>query len=188
MTLSSKAKWIGLLAASLVAWALTVLFDLFPVAFGVLGNRLASTPDPYLPDITQLKNWITLYAFFGLPIAVPFVSIAGFILWNRQERRGRTSKSDAWWSGAIVGLSLGAALSGLTFLNGLQTQADPHSSFNSWNYGYQVTRDGMPTALGWLFQLFDVATTTFTGAVAGLSAWALARLVDRKPSRIVHDT
>ncbi|GAA0868569.1 hypothetical protein GCM10009116_05920 [Brevundimonas basaltis] len=184
MTTSARTKIFGLLAAALVAWVLTVVFDLAPMVLVPLTDRIFGAEIPTGIDPVQLRNIITLYAAFGLPIAVPFVLIAGYPVWKRSESRGRTHKRDAIWLGAIVGLLLGLAFAAYIFVYGLQTMADPNSSFNSWSYGYQMTADGMPTALGWAFQLLDIVLTAITGAAAGLTAWTVATLMEarRRPA------
>ena len=79
-----------------------------------------------------------------------------------------------------MGLILGFALAAYIFIYGLQTMADSNASFDSWTYGYQMMADGMPTALGWGFQLLDVALTGVTGALAGLTAWTVAATMNRQ--------
>ena len=168
------SKIAGLIAAAVVAWLLTVLFDLAPTVLSM------ARPTPYSPHPDQLRNVVTLYAVFGLPVALVFVLAAGYPAWRRWERLGRTHRRDAIWLGAISGLLLGLALGGVIFLNGVQMRLDPHSSANSWSYGYQMVSDGMPTALGWAFQIFDLALTTVTGAAAGLAAWQTAWLMEAR--------
>jgi len=184
MTTSAKTKIVGLLAAAMVAWALTVVLDLAPMVLAPLLDRIFGVEMPTGIDSVQLRNIVTLYAVFGLPIAVPFVLIAGFPVWKRWESRGRTHKRDAIWLGAIVGLLLGLAFAAYIFIYGLQTMAAPNASFNSWSYGYQMTADGMPTALGWTLQVLDIALTAVTGAAAGLTAWTVATLIEaqRRPA------
>lgn len=131
-------------------------------------------------DPVQLQNIVTLYAFFGLPVAVVFVPLVGYPIWKRAERRGQTNLRNALWAGAFVGLLLGFALAAYIFIYGLQTMANPNASFDSWTYGYQMMADGMPTALGWGFQLVDVVFTGVTGALAGLTAWTVAATMNRR--------
>lgn len=180
MTTSPGAKVTGLLAASCVAWTLTTLFDVAPIVLGAVGERIMGVQNLTPLDPVQLRNIVSLYAFFGLPIAVAFVPLVGYPIWKRAERRGRTSLRDAFWAGALVGLLLGFALSAYIFIYGLQTMADPGASFDSWTYGYQTMDDGMPTILGWSFQLLDVVFTGVTGAVAGLTAWTVAATMTRQ--------
>jgi len=184
VTTSARTKIFGLLAAALVAWVLTVMFDLAPMVLVPLTDRIFRAEIPTGIDRVQLRSIVTLYAAFGLPIAVLFVLIAGYPVWKRSESRGRTHKRDAIWLGATVGLLLGLAFAAYIFVYSLQTMADLNSSVNSWSYGYQMTADGMPTALGWTFQLLDIALTAITGAAAGLTAWRVATLMEarRRPA------
>lgn len=174
MTASPGSKFTGLLAASFVAWTLTTLFDVAPIVLGAVGERIMGVQDLTPLDPVQLRNIVSLYAFFGLPIAVVFVPLVGYPIWKRTERRGQTNLRDAFWAGALVGLLLGFAIAGYIFVYGLQTMANPNASFDSWTYGHQTMDDGMPTILGWSFQLLDVVFTGVTGAVAGLTAWTVA--------------
>lgn len=88
----------------------------------------------------------------------------------RRRRRPLRSVRNALILGAIVGALIGFALALLNFAMGFQTYLDDNSSYESWSYGYQVTRDGLPTALGWVFELPNVLYFTFAGAIGGFVA------------------
>ncbi len=180
MTTSPGSKIAGLLVASIVAWALTTLFDVGPIILGAAGERIMGFENLTPMNPVQLQNIVTLYAAFGLPVAVVFVPVVGYPIWKLAERRGQTKLRNALWTGGLVGLILGFALAAYIFIYGLQTMANPDASFDSWTYGYQMMADGMPTALGWGFQLLDVALTGVTGALAGLTAWTVAAIMNRR--------
>ncbi|OYX55593.1 MAG: hypothetical protein B7Y86_13130 [Brevundimonas subvibrioides] len=180
MSTSPSSKVAGLLMASIVAWALTTLFDIGPIILGAAGERIMGFENLTPMDPVQLRNIVTLYAFFGLPVAVVFVPLVGYPIWKRAERHGQTTLRNALWAGGLVGLILGFALAAYIFIYGLQTMANPNASFDSWTYGYQTMDDGMPTVLGWSFQLMDVVFTGVTGALAGLAAWTVAATMNRR--------
>ena len=120
---------------------------------------------------------IWFFALFGAPIAIVMGLLIGLPVWKRAEDKPLRSMRSALIYGSIAGVSIGLIflLLGLAF--GLHTFLDDRSSYNSWSYGYQVTKDGLPTALGWLVQLKSLLFYCGAGAAGGLVARfvALAR-------------
>lgn len=96
MTTSPSSKVAGLLVASIVAWALTTLFDIGPIILGAAGERIMGFENLTPMDPVQLRNIVTLYAFFGLPVAVVFVPFVGYPIWKRAERHGQTTLRNAF--------------------------------------------------------------------------------------------
>jgi hypothetical protein len=108
--------------------------------------------------------------FFGLPLTLLLSIAIGLPVWKHAESRPLRSRRDALKIGAAVGASMGVFFLVLNLIIGLQTYLDPNSSSEDWTYGYQVTRDGLPTVLGWLFELLNLLYFALAGAVGGLAA------------------
>lgn len=172
--LSRGQKIRGLLAAAAVAWALTTLVDL---GWPTLEVWFASTfleYDGYVPPAAQVVSWIALYAIFGLPLALIVCLAVGIPAWRFAETRGLATSLDAVKVGAVVALIVGLTGIILGVLTSLPTALSDSSTFNSWSWGRQVVRDGLPTPLGWVFIAIDLLATVGIGCVAGWTAWAVA--------------
>jgi hypothetical protein len=164
----------GLLAAAAVAWALTTLIDL---GWPILQLWFASTflqYDGYVPPLAQVVSWIALYAIFGLPLALIVCLAIGFPAWRFAEKKGLATRLDAVRVGAVVALIIGLTGIILGVLASLSTALNDSSTFDSWSWGRQVVRDGLPTPLGWVFTAIDLLATVGIGCVAGYAAWTVA--------------
>lgn len=176
--LSTERMLLGLAAAALSGLVSYVVLEL-----GVMVLRLfaATIVFGYAWENLPVISMAAFYLFFGLPIAL-FLSVAiGLPVWKRAESRPLRSRRDALKIGAAVGAGIGLLFAALGFLSGLQTYLDPHASFDSHTFGYQVTRDGLPTLLGWVFEALTMLYFTLAGAIGGLVArWVvLSRFVSR---------
>jgi len=130
---------------------------------------------------SQILSTAAFYLFFGLPIAVALSIAVGLPVWKRAEARPLRSARNALLLGAAVGALIGLILAALNIALGLETYLNENYEYNSWTYGYQVTRDGLPTLLGWLFEILTLLYFAIAGAVGGLVArWvALPRTLKR---------
>jgi hypothetical protein len=172
--LSRWQKTRGLLAAAAVAWALTTLVDL---GWPTLEVWFASTfleYDGYVAPVAQVVSWIVLYAIFGVPLALIVCLAVGFPAWRFAESKGLATRFDAVKVGAAVAFIVGLSGIILGVLSSLPTALSDSSTFNSWSWGGQVVRDGLPTPLGWVFTAIDLLATVGIGCVAGLVAWTVA--------------
>ncbi len=172
--ISRWQKTRGLLAAAAVAWALTTLVDL---GWPILRLWFATTflqYDGYVPPPAQVVSWIELYAIFGLPLALIVCFAIGFPAWRFAEKRGLATRLDAVKVGAVVGFVVGLTGIILRVLAALPTALNDNSTFESWSWGRQVVRDGLPTPLGWVFTGIDLLATVGIGSVAGWVAWVIA--------------
>ncbi len=90
------------------------------------------------------------------------------------ESRPLRSSRDAVALRAIVGATIGdCSFLTLKLIMGLAVYLNPNSSSGSWRWGYQVTKDGLPTLFGWLFELLNLLYFTLAGLAGGLAArWA----------------
>ena len=129
----------------------------------------------YVPNPQSYLNAVVLYAIFGIPLALVVCFAVGFPAWRFAETRARASKVDAMIVGAGTGLVVGVVGIALSFSLGLQTALDDQSSYNSWSWGRQIIRDGLPTLVGWVYWLADLAVTVLIGAAAGFTAWRTTR-------------
>jgi hypothetical protein len=125
-------------------------------------------------EAIEVGDMVTTYLVYGLPLALVLGLAIGLPVWKRTESRGLRSRRDAMTTGATVGAIIGLLLLLTSFLGGLQTYLDDSFTFDSWRYGYQVTRDGLPTPLGWLLNLLQLLYFAAAGAIGGLTARAVA--------------
>ena len=119
------------------------------------------------PQVSQI---MLLYGTFGLPVSLILSIVVGLPMWEYAEARQLRASRHAVALGAVVGAIIGLLFAAFTFIAGLPTYLDNYSSFNSYRWGYQVTRDGIPTLLGWLLELVDVLYLSVAGAAASLAA------------------
>ena len=119
---------------------------------------------------THFFETIWFFALFGAPVALVMGLLVGLPVWKVAEDRPLRSKQSALVYGSIAGAVIGLILLLLGLAVGLQTFLDDRSSYNSWSYGYQVTKDGLPTALGWLIQLKTLLFYCAAGALGGFAA------------------
>lgn len=162
------ARMIAGLAAAAMAGlvsfiVLTLSVDLlrFGVASAFFGHEWR---DP------QVFSRAAFYLFFGCPLALLFSFAIGLPVWKHAESKPLRSRGDALRIGAAVGAAIGFLLLLANFVSGLLTYLNPNASYDGWTYGYQVTRDGLPTLIGWLFELLNVVYFSLAGAVGGLVA------------------
>lgn len=171
-TLSSRQMAVGIFVAALIAWLLTVATDIWlPVGEAIFRKNVLGYRGR-IPELAQLWGITTLYAVFGIPIALVVSFAVGFPVWRYMDAKGLRSSGDAIRAGAFAGLIISLVSIALSLLLGLATAADDNSSFSSWAYGQQVIDDGLPTTFGWLMKFLSVVTTIVIGAAAGLGAWA----------------
>lgn len=164
-------KILGLFAAAAVAWSLTTLTDVGWSSLQVWFAAAFLDYDGYVAPPSQVLSWVALYAFFGLPVALIVCLVIGLPAWGWTQRRGLVGWANALKVGAGVGLFVGVVVLALSLWSGLSTALDDSASYNSWSWGRQVIKDGMPTLLGWVFWLIDLAVTVLTGCAAGAAAW-----------------
>ena len=117
---------------------------------------------------------IWFFVLFGAPIAVVMGLLVGLPVWKVAEDRPLRSRRSALIYGSIAGGCIGLIFLFLGLAIGLHTYLDERSSYNSWSYGYQVTRDGLPTAVGWLIQFKTLLFYCASGAIGGFAARTVA--------------
>jgi hypothetical protein len=122
----------------------------------------------------QIYETILFFLLFGAPIAVFSGLLVGFPVWRMAEDRILRSNRSALIYGSLTGGCIGLMFLVLELAIGLNTFLDDRSSYDSWSYGYQLTRDGMPTALGWLAELKTLVFFFAAGAVGGFVARTVA--------------
>lgn len=132
------------------------------------------------PPILELAS---LYLIFGLPISLIMSLAIGLPLWKRAESRPLRTRRDALRLGALVGGLIGVAFLLLNILLGLQTYLSDSSSYDSWSHGYQTIHDGLPTPIGWVFEILNLLYFALAGAVGGLVARWVAFPRSMKRSR-----
>lgn len=167
---SPMQKAVGLVVASLVGWLLITSQALgWPFVELSVANTFFGK-DADLPSWGQTARWMYLYAILGLPIALIVCFAVGWPMWILAEKKVFRSLSDAAELGARVGFIIGAGGIVLGFLLGLQITLDDQWSFDRFRWGYQVTRDGLPTLLGLALQLLGLLWTALVGAASGFFA------------------
>jgi hypothetical protein len=171
-TLSNRQMAFGIFVAALIAWLLTVASDIWLPAGEAIFRKNFLGYRGRIPELAQLWSITTLYAVFGIPIALVVSFAVGFPVWRYMDAKGLRSSGDAIRAGALAGLIISLVSIALSLLSGLATAADDNSSFSSWTYGQQVIDDGLPTTFGWLMKFLSAVTTIVIGAAAGLGAWA----------------
>ncbi len=162
---------LGLAAAAAVGLAvyigITLLSHLLElgVASLVFGEKWTT------PPILQI---VLLYLILGLPLSFALSVAIGLPIWRRAESRTLRSGRHAAKLGAMAGAIIGLLVVAFGFLMGLLTYLDANASFSKWIWGYQVREDGLPTLVGWAFEIVNVACFTLAGSAGGLAArWAV---------------
>ena len=164
--LSTGRMLLGLAAAAVAGLCSYVVLELGVTVLRLVVATVAFGHEWKEP---QVFSTATFYLFFGLPVALILSVAIGFPVWKQADSRPLRSPRDASKIGAVVGAGIGILFVLLDFLSGLRTYFGP-GSFDSYTYGYRVTRDGLPTLLGWLFQVLSVLYFTIAGAIGGLAA------------------
>jgi hypothetical protein len=168
----------GLLIAAVVAWALTLLTDFGAALATLLAAPLFGQSIPV--EQTPAFAWFAwYYLILGLPVALTVCLVFGWPLWALLDRRGVRGSASALRTGAMFGFIVGLIANGVPLIYGLETALDENATYESSSYGFQLIKDGLPTALGWLFTALDVAVTAGVGAIAGLTAWRFAQKRDQ---------
>ena len=150
---------VGLLSYTVLEAGTDLLTQL--IAFRFFGFEWS---EPYFFEM------VGVYLLFGTPAALVFGLVIGLPVWKVAEDRPLRSKRSALVYGSITGSLIGLILLLLGLVAGLQTFLDDTSSYDSYSFGYQVTKDGLPTALGWLLQLKMLLFFFAAGALGGIAA------------------
>ena len=116
---------------------------------------------------------VILYLSFGLPIALVLSLTVGFPIWKRAEARSDRSRRSALIMGATTAAVIGLLLTFLNLLAGLPYYLTD-STYNEYFHGYQVSKDGLPTLLGWFFVLLNFIYLAVAGSIGGLTARCIA--------------
>jgi len=163
----------GLLAASIVSWALLTFLSVGVPIIVVHVVEAFDDHGSFAPSLFQIFTLLVLYAAYGIPIALLACFILGFPIWKYAEARGLRTPRDATKVGAVVGLLIGLINIVIGFIVGLQTALDDNSSYNSYSWGHQIIDDGLPTLLGWVLEVGKLLVTVMFGCIAGrAAAWA----------------
>ncbi len=173
------AKWRGLLIAAVFAWAgssiiMFVVPELRSAIFAAFIGRDYSFDTP----MATVLAWVNVLVFYGLPIALMGVLLLGFPFWAWAERQGLTTHVDAISAGAKAGLVI-VVLEVLATLFFAMTTL---GTSQSHTYGFELSENGFPTLLGWLFFASDAALTVILGAATGLVARIVAGEPRKKPT------
>jgi hypothetical protein len=169
--LSTSRMLLGLAAASVVGLA-SYVFLLFGA--DLLQAAVAAVISGHEWEATNVSELAAIYLVFGWPVALILSLAVGYPVWKRADSRPFRSARAALSFGAVVGALIGLGFTILTLVVGLRTYLDHGTSFDSWSYGYQVTRDGLPTLIGWAFELLNILYLAAAGAIGGLTARRVA--------------
>lgn len=165
---SKKQKILGLSSAALVGWALITLIDIgWPSVDQILFMWIFDRTPRHQTPWETFRTGILIYAAFGIPIAIIGSFVIGYPIWRCAERRGFSSYVDSMKLGALTALILGGAGVIIGVCLGLSIALDPNASSSTFWWGFETSRDGLPTLLGWLFTMFDMISTVLVGLVAG---------------------
>ncbi len=176
--LTTKRMLLGLTAAAAAGLAALIGITFASNLLQLAVATLVSNEEWRTPPVFQ---GVLLYAVLGFPLSLIFSVAIGLPVWKRAESRPLRSSGDAIALGANVGATIGLLLLTFSLVMGLRTYFDDNSSYNSWSWGYQVTKDGLPTLFGWLFKLLDVLYFILAGAAGGLAArWTALPKVERQ--------
>ncbi|CAN7426836.1 hypothetical protein LJR231_002763 [Phyllobacterium sp. LjRoot231] len=165
--MTTSRMLLGLTVAAITGLAafvgLTLASDLLQLGVATLVSGEALRTPPVLQPVL-------LYAVFGFPLSLILSVAVGLPVWEHAESRPLRSSRDAVRLGASVGATIGLLSLTFNLIIGLAVYLDPNSSSDSWRWGYQVTKDGLPTLFGWLFELLNVLYFALAGAAGGVAA------------------
>lgn len=175
--LSTRRMRLGLAAAAVAG---LISYIVLLLAFNVLEASVATLAFGRRWEDLRILGPAMLYLIFGLPIALLLSFAVGLPIWKRSEARAFRSRRSAWILGASTGAVIGLLLAFIGLLLGLGIYFDD-SSYNEYHYGYQVSRDGLPTVLGWIFELLNVIQLAVAGSIGGLTArWIALPAVSKR--------
>jgi hypothetical protein len=160
---------LGLAAAAVIGVISYTILELgiVVVLTALSGRELKGAP---------LFNVALVYMIVGMPIAL-FLSLAvGLPIWKFAEVRRLRSRRSALILGASTGAVIGLLLSLLPLVFGLLSK----SSYNEWQGGHQIVRDGLPTLRGWFYMLVYLMQLAAVGSIGGLTAhWVAAPAISK---------
>ena len=165
--LSMRRKMLGLVCGSLVGLLSYIALE---AGSDLLAELLAHQFFGYEWRDPHFFETIWFFALFGAPVTLVMGPLIGLPVWKVAEERPLRSQRSAVIYGSIAGAGIGLIFLLLGLAVGLQTFLDDRVCYNSWSYGYQVTKDGLPTALGWLVQLKTLLFYCGAGALGGIAA------------------
>lgn len=171
MPISTPRMIVGLVVGSLAG---LVSYIFFAVSSALVTDFLIRGSSELEWRDLQIVEQVLLYFMFGAPIAMFMGLLVGLPLWRMAEQKVARSIKSALLYGSITGGCIGLIFLIFELATGLDTFLDDSSSYETWSYGYQITRDGLPTALGWLMQLKSLVFFSTAGAVGGFMARAVA--------------
>ncbi|HEX8388912.1 MAG TPA: hypothetical protein VF636_07835 [Sphingomonas sp.] len=160
----SRRTW-GLMAAAIVAWTCLTASDLAPW----IADDWWSGKQVGRALLAKAASLLWLYALFGLVPALMITAAVGGLAWTWADRRGLKRKRDAIRVGLCAGAALGAVSLWMTWS---QTGDDTASILQ--NGVYVVFADEALSPGEWGRELAELAWTTITGGLAGLTAWRVA--------------
>ncbi|WP_390550591.1 hypothetical protein [Qipengyuania sp. MTN3-11] len=165
--LKTRRMMVGLVCGSLVGLLCYISLE---AATDLLTQLIAREFLGFESRDLHIFETVWIFALFGAPVAIFMGLLVGLPVWKVAEGRPLRSKRSALIYGAIAGAFIGLIFLLLGLAIGLSTFLDDRSSYNSWSHGYQVTRDGLPTALGWLIQIKTLLFYCAAGAIGGVAA------------------
>jgi hypothetical protein len=160
---------LGLVAAAVVGLGAYFLVTTGEMYAEITVAQLAFGKDDLPPRLSEVLDFLSGYALLGLPISILFCLVVGIPVWKHAESQPLRSRRHAMLLGALAG-----GIIGILFLMLGLILALGNSGYNEWHWGYQVTRDGWPTLLGWFLQLLNVVYFAIAGVFGGLAARAVA--------------
>lgn len=113
---------------------------------------------------------VGIFTLFGFPVAITLGLLLGLPLWKFADSRGAHSRKHAASYGAGIGLAMGLIMLGWKIANGLRIYLDDSADYNTYGLGYLITKDGMPTAIGWALEFLTLLFFIVAGGLAGIVA------------------
>ena len=169
--LSMPRMVVGLIAAAVVG---CIVYSSLEAVSALLGEVIATLFFDFVWKDTQFWEMLGIYVSFGTPVAIVACLLIGLPVWMYADSMPLRSRRSSLKIGAGVGVAIGLLFLAFNIVMGVQTYLDDSASFNAWRFGYQVIRDGMPTAIGWLYKLQTLVFFTIAGGLAGLAARRVA--------------
>ena len=149
-SISGRRLFLAVFSAALVGWFILVAPFLAPA----LVTR----------DFAEVVSGLVVLALFGLPMAIVPSFVIGVPLALLALRRGWTSPRAALGLGALAGSAIGLCLLGWQLL----------TFSGAWGGSEgMLWVDGWPTAVGWRYELRNMALYAFAGGFSGLAARAV---------------